>query len=363
MAGRLGRAIRKAKRVSRGGVRRVRECVLLYGRSASLWFRVRHVSGPRRIVRDPDDVLVICVVRNGALYINSWLNHYERLGVKHFLFLDNGSTDETIPMLAQRRGVTLLQCSAPYAHYENLMKRHIVKRYSKRKWNLFVDIDELFDYPGSGTLSLRQFIGYLDHYGYTAVVAQMLDMFGDEPISESSFIGGTDLIERQPWFDISAIEVTAYRYDESFSMHWGGIRKIVFGSNNGLTKAPLTFVDDQIRLFVDEHHTLNSRYADLTCLIRHHPFIRSFYDKVREASETGRYGVVTSDCLPAPSPRAAAAAEYRAYWAVLKNNPSLSLRSESARLFTGVDDLIGCGFLQVSRAYLDWMERVSTLPP
>ena len=44
----------------------------------------------------------------------------------------------------------------------------------------------------------------------------------------------------------------------------GGIRRSVFGTENGLTKAPLVFVDDQIETFVEWHHVRHGRIADVT---------------------------------------------------------------------------------------------------
>ena len=67
------------------------------------------------------------------------------MGVKHFVFLDNGSTDRTVEMLCAHEDVTVLQTNAPYQKYENTMKRYLAERFSPGKWNLCADIDELFD--------------------------------------------------------------------------------------------------------------------------------------------------------------------------------------------------------------------------
>jgi hypothetical protein len=125
-------------------------------------------------------------------------------------------------------------------------------------------------------------------------------------------------------------------------MHRGGIRRTVFGTANGLTKVPLVFVDDVIETFVEWHHVRNGRLADTTCVLRHHPFVSTFYAKVEEAARSGRYGAVTSD-------------EYRAYWAVLERAPDLSLRRDTAVRFIGVDQLVALGFLQESEKFRLWV--------
>ena len=110
------------------------------------------------------------------------MDHYRELGVAHCVFLDNGSTDDTVDRLCAYPCVTVLQTDAPYEKFENTMKRYLADRFSQGRWNLCADIDELFDYPFSGTLPLAAFLGYLNQRGFTAVVAQLLDLFSDLPL-------------------------------------------------------------------------------------------------------------------------------------------------------------------------------------
>ena len=78
----------------------------------------------------------------------------------------------------------MLHTEAPYAKYENTMKRYLAETFSAGRWNLCADIDELFDYPFSERIGLNSFLSYLNANSYTAVVTQMLDMFADCPLSE-----------------------------------------------------------------------------------------------------------------------------------------------------------------------------------
>jgi hypothetical protein len=324
---------------------RWREATLSRVRMRRLPGAIHHVHGPVVIHREPTDLLVVTVVRNGEEFLPSFLRHYTDLGVRHFLFLDNGSTDQTISILRSRSDVTLLETALPYAKYENLMKRYLVQTYSKQRWNLFADIDELFDYPGSAELDLQGLLGYLRHTNATALVAQMLDMFALEPLAQ--IIPSDDpLRERFPYYDTTNISTTPYPWGNGVpsSIHFnrGGIRRTVFGTENGLTKAPLIFVDDAIEIFVDWHHVRHARIADITGVLLHYPFTASFYAKVEEAARTGRYGPVTSD-------------EYRAYWAALADQPQLSLYRETAKRYVSVEDLVAEGFLQCTEEYRQWV--------
>ena len=314
-----------------------------------LWWlplRIHHVSGPSTIERARRTCWPITVVRNGAFYLESFIEHHRRLGIEHFVVLDNGSSDDTLPYLRRQDDVTLLRTAVPYKTYENLMKRYLVRRYSTAKWNLFVDIDELFDYPGSDRLDLRGFLGYLEHHGHTAVAAQMLDLFPAGPIAATPADVGADIGAAFPYFDISDISKRPYEFDtdpaSTLTYHRGGIRRTVFGSENGLTKAPLIFLDDRIETFVAWHHVRRADFADVTGVIRHYPFNRAFHEKAEEAARSGRYGLGASH-------------EYRAYWAVLADEPELTLRRANARRYEGVDQLLELGFLQASDRYWRWV--------
>ena len=57
---------------------------------------VRHVHGPTEFRYGEEELVALCVVRNGALHVRSFLDHHLSLGVKHVVLLDNGSTDDTV---------------------------------------------------------------------------------------------------------------------------------------------------------------------------------------------------------------------------------------------------------------------------
>jgi len=307
---------------------------------------VKHVYGPREIFYAPDELLVISVVRNGELHVKSFMDHYLSMGVKHMVFLDNGSTDRTIEMLCAHDRVTVLHTDAPYEKYENTIKRYLARRFSRGRWNLCADIDELFDYPSSASLSLRDFLRYLNENRYTAVVSQMLDMFSDVPLAELQSKTDDQLKEKYSYYDISAIKKTDYIWSEltngRIKRHSGGIRRSVFGTNNGLTKAALVLIDGKVKTFVEWHQVKGARVADTSCVLMHYPFVNSFYAKVQDAVRTGRYGWITTD-------------EYKAYSRGLERNPNLMLKLETARPFTDLEELVKEEFLVVSEKYRQWV--------
>ncbi|HYO16573.1 MAG TPA: glycosyltransferase family 2 protein [Thermoanaerobaculia bacterium] len=303
------------------------------------------MAGPREVSYGPDELLAICVVRNGAVHVRSFLDHHLGLGVRHIVLLDNGSTDGTIDLARGYENVTILRTDCPYRLYENVMKRYLARRFSRGRWNLCVDIDERFDYPLSDVLPLPSFLAYLDYRGFTAVVAQMLDLFPDAPLLDEGG-GEAGLRERHRFYDTSTITRREYRYgtlaNPEVREHRGGIRRAVFQSNNCLTKAALVRVDEEIELFADWHHVRNARIADLTCVLLHYPFVETFAAKVEDAVRTGRYGTMTTP-------------QYESYWRALREDPGLRLKGPAAREYAGTAALVEEGFLVISRELQTWV--------
>ena len=126
-------------------------------------------------------------------------------------------------------------------------------------------------------------------------------------------------------------------------MHRGGIRRTVFGTNNGLTKAALVLMDGRVKPFVEWHQAAGAAVADVTGVLMHYPFVSTFRQKVEDAVRTGRYG---------------AHHDRTSTWATAGSShaiPALCLKGPSARRFNGLEPLIADGFLVVSDDYVRWV--------
>ena len=318
-----------------------------YLRPLILTLSIRHVHGLRQIDYDIDELIVLCVVRNGESYIKSFIEHHFKLGIKHIIFLDNNSTDNTVAIACEYQDITILKTKCPYRKYETFMKRYLVNRFSRERWNLFADIDKLFDYPFSEQLSLKQLLQYLNKHSYTAVLCQMLDMFSDKPLAFEAK-KNTPPQEAYSYYDISNLRKerypTAYSAtQENIYWHIGGIRKTFFDTDNYITKASLVLLDKKIELFVDCHQVKQASVADLTCILFHYPFTPSFFHKVMDAVKTDRYAM-------------SASGEYTLYWEKLKKDDAFSMKLETAKELKNINDLIAEDFLVVSEAYRQWVD-------
>lgn len=313
---------------------------------------VEHLYGPLEDFRlEKQDLAVVCVVRNGRPYVKAFVEHYVELGARRIVVLDNGSTDGTVEAFRGYEQVTVLRSTLPFKRYQMTMKQYLMERFGGGGWSLCVDIDELFDYPFSNVVPLEDLLGYLNERRYTAVVAQMLDMFPEEAISEG--VGGEDesFKELHRFYDLSNIRSFEYRSapivsgtgnvvsNEDIEVYRGGVQTRVFGTGPQLTKQPLVFLDGEIKPMDAWAHTVsNARIADFSCVLYHYKFLGHLYGHIRRAVSQGNYPNLWG--------------KYEKMANVLENSPELRIKDENARELKGVNDLVANGFLVVSREYL-----------
>src|SRR5215213_7159476 len=87
---------------------------------------VEHLHGPEEVPYAEDELVVVCLVRDGRPYVKCFVEHYFALGVKHLFFLDNGSADGTVEALKQYDNVTVLRTTLPYNRYKGCMKQYLI---------------------------------------------------------------------------------------------------------------------------------------------------------------------------------------------------------------------------------------------
>src|SRR5215211_2780800 len=74
---------------------------------------VEHLHGPKEIRYGKEELVVLCLVRNGLPWIKTFVEYYFSLGVKHIVFLDNNSTDDTVAAATRYNDVTVLRAKLP----------------------------------------------------------------------------------------------------------------------------------------------------------------------------------------------------------------------------------------------------------
>jgi Glycosyl transferase family 2 len=324
-------------------------------------FEVEHVQGPEAIPYRKNELVVLCLVRDGEPWARSFIEHYFSLGAKHIVLLDNDSTDDTVSVASEYDDVTVLRTKLPFGvgvedtEGQNLMRRYLIERFGRNRWSLCVDIDELFDYPYSDVIGLGSLLRYLNSKSYTAVTAQMLDMFPEKLSVNSTQEKGNEWKDEYRFYVISEDERISKKdkdasrnniieSDEVAVRVRGGVHDNVFGFKPLLTKYPLLFSDGTLE-HMTVHAVRNARVADLTCVLFHYKFYAfALHDYWYRAIEykRGRGPFMNR--------------RYEQYVEVLEKNPELQLQLESSREIASVNDLLENGFLVASEDYIGWVD-------
>jgi glycosyltransferase involved in cell wall biosynthesis len=317
-------------------------------------FLVRHVGGPVDMPVERDELVVVAPVRDGAAYLDYFVAHYRGLGARHIVLLDNGSTDGTIEQALRHPGVTLLRTRASYKRFKRVMKRYLVRRFGSRGWALCVDIDEFFDYPYRDRVPLSSLLRYLNERGYSALLAQMLDLFPAGDLQDAEAISD---IKQHRFYDladvrkISLYDGSQYRShlvtasNAEIMRHYGGVRLAHFKADVCLTKHPLLRPNAGVRLLTS-HDISRASVADFSAVLLHYKFLGDFVGYARRVVEEGSFYNNSQ--------------EYRSYLDAFDAHRALSLMTATTREYGGVEQLVNEGFLVVSPAFTRFATNVSS---
>lgn len=315
---------------------------------------LRHLHGPTGPI-PAGEVLAIVLVRDGAYYMDAFFDYYRALGITHFAFIDNGSTDDTIARIKAEPGTILDQSTLPLAGYEDLLRGYPAQVYGADRWCFYIDMDEVFDFPGREQIGLNGLIRYLEGQGATALVAQMLEMFPKAPLRETASLSFAQSLDVFAYFDIGAVRPFAYHSpyiefselltgntvpNDEIKFLFGGVRGKVFGENCCLTKHPLVFNGTQVTPAPHPHLSMGVSCADVTAVIKHYKFAGNTAARDAASLQSGDL----------------AHGEDAARAAVLDDTPDVSLFSLDARRWNRAELLVRAGFLVGSERFDDFVK-------
>ncbi len=188
-----------------------------------------------RAVRDatakikPSDLLVFVTARNEMLRIPYFLDFYRGMGVDHFRFVDNDSTDGPIDYLKAQPDCSIWHTTASYkasnfgVHWMN----HLLSRFGVGHWCLTLDPDVFLVFPYCEDRNLRELVEFLDLEQHNHMFCVLLDMYSDRRVSETRCAVGQNPLEVAPFFDgIGYVQRENASYGETYVQ--GGPRRRIF---------------------------------------------------------------------------------------------------------------------------------------
>ncbi len=147
--------------------------------------------------------ILFSTLRNEAVRLPYFLDYYRKLGVVHFLIVDNGSDDGSAELLAAAPDVSVWRTEASYraAQFGVHWLNGLLARYGSGRWVLVVDPDEFLVYPHCDTRGLPALTRWLDATGRSALGTMLLDLYGRESAAKTPYRSGEDPVAAAPWFD------------------------------------------------------------------------------------------------------------------------------------------------------------------
>ncbi len=272
----------------------------------------------------PRDALVFSTLRNERVRLPYFLDYYRAQGVRHFLIVDNASTDGSAEYLSAQRDVSLWTTEASYksAGYGVDWLNHLLWLYGAGHWVLVVDVDEFFVYPFCDTRPLQALTDWLESQGRRSFGAMLLDLYPKGPVTAQPYAEGQNPFEIARWFD--AANYTIQRNPKYHNL-WiqGGVRQRVVMADApqkapALNKIPLVHWSRRNAFKSSTHmilpRGLNRVYDEsggelASGILLHAKFLDTIVDKAQEELQRGQHY--------------AGSREYRAYEQTLARNLDL----------------------------------------
>jgi hypothetical protein len=329
----------------------LRAWALRWKRRRMLWrsFRSRRqltTTQDRTAQIKPGDILCFVCLRNESARLPYFLAHLRRLGVSHFLCVDNASTDDSANYLAAQPDVSLWSTPASYnaSRFGVDWLTWLQIKYGHDHWCLTLDADEILTYPDWPNRDLHALTAWLDAQGLTMLGALMLDLYPKGPVGAQTYTPGQDPTELLGWFDAAP-----YRHQVQPQMRnlWvqGGVRERVFFADQPhksptLNKIPLVKWHRRYA-YVNSTHSilparLNATYAQPdapSAVLLHTKFLPSIVERSAEEKQRGEHFTRPAD--------------FASYYDGLTANPDLWCETSTA--YHGWLQLVSLGLMAVGK--------------
>jgi hypothetical protein len=144
------------------------------------------------------------MVYNEEWFLPHFLDHYRALGIVHFIFYDDRSTDRTRDILLAQDDCSLIvpegdKSAVPGAlSLQTKLFNDLPEMFGRGAWSLIVDADEFLVLPEAFS-TINDAVRYLEARDFGCALAMMIDFY-PERLSER-FYDPLSPFAGSPWFD------------------------------------------------------------------------------------------------------------------------------------------------------------------
>ncbi|TKB45174.1 glycosyltransferase family 2 protein [Thalassotalea mangrovi] len=286
----LNQLLRPYRMVKHGGQ------IALYLLKSSYYSRQLSVFQDNTQLINRGDIILFATLRNEAHRMEYFLDYYRRLGVDHFILVDNDSNDGFRFWVKEHQDVTVFFTRESYkaSNFGMHWLNYLLRKFGSGHWCLTCDPDEFLVYPKQEEMDLKQLCQYLQQTHRPSFYTNMVDMYGKGALKECLYQPGSDPLQSHPYFDRSGY---FYRENKAYSSLWaqGGVRlRTLFKDTPehgpALNKTPLINWRWYYAYISSMHmaipRKLNKGYQQgLTGALLHFKFIAEFEQKIVEEME------------------------------------------------------------------------------
>ena len=219
-----------------------------------------------------NSIVCVCVFRDEEIMIDHFVTHYIKLGITHFIFIDNNSIDNSVNKLKKYSNTTNIKIyttSDSYAknEYGLTWVNSVLNSELKNRWVLVVDIDEIL-YLRNGE-SLHQIKENLIRNNSNILPTLLLDFY-PKSLNESIYTSGDNFLSHSNLYDrFSEKQSVVYVGNTGEVVVKGGMRNRVYTDFEEpvcITKKSFFFYDfyEHYELQVGMHWILPKDFKPIT---------------------------------------------------------------------------------------------------
>ncbi len=275
------------------------------------------------------DVVLITAIKDSAPFLPFFIEHYVKIGITKFAFIDNNSTDNSVNIIQEfssrkEISVDIWHTNDTYNGIKLMgWRNRLMKYYGLGHWYICVDSDELLVCEQN---NIHDLITFLKSENVLAAGAVMIDLYPKASFKDMTKISNKDIINEYRFFDKCNYTYSAnrkYKYRV-----FGGSRYRMFKITPSLQKFPVIFATPDL-IGINPHfwhpYNVNNKAKFNTGLL-HYKFLPNHHDEYAKNAEKGLYYNNSS--------------EYKVYVAKIEETPDATFYDvDISKEYTGFDSI------------------------